>query len=41
MNIQVLRVQSSEGTKRIDITSQDTYKKLYDKVINKTNIFNS
>ncbi|CAF3398215.1 unnamed protein product [Rotaria sp. Silwood1] len=30
----ILRVQSSEGTKRIDWTAQDTYKKLYEKVAN-------
>ncbi|CAF3569281.1 unnamed protein product [Rotaria sordida] len=32
-NIFILRVQSSEGTKRIDWTTQDTYKKLYEKVV--------
>jgi len=32
MRIQVLRVQSSEGTKRLDLTPQDTYKKIYEKV---------
>ncbi|CAF4214808.1 unnamed protein product, partial [Rotaria sordida] len=28
----ILRVQSSDGTKRIDISSQDTYKTIYQKV---------
>ena len=30
--LQVLRVQSSEGTKRLDITPQDTNLHIYDKV---------
>lgn len=30
--MQVLRVQSAEGTQRIDISSQDTYRDLYEKV---------
>ena len=29
---QVLRIQSSEGTKRVDFTPQDTNKKIYEKV---------
>ncbi|CAF3996879.1 unnamed protein product [Rotaria magnacalcarata] len=29
----ILRVQSPEGTKRINITAQDTYKNLYEKVV--------
>lgn len=29
---QILRVQSSEGTKRVEFTAQDTNKKIYEKV---------
>lgn len=29
---QVLRIQSSEGTKRVEFTAQDTNKKIYEKV---------
>jgi len=30
--MQVLRVQSAEGTKRIDISPQNTYRELYEQV---------
>jgi hypothetical protein len=35
-HFKVLRIQSPEGTKRLDFTPQDTYKKIYEKVNNKT-----
>lgn len=34
-----MRIQSPEGTKRINVTAQDTFKTLYDKVIDSISMF--